>query len=75
MDRIGAFELRGNLGEGGMGQVFRAYDGRPHWGKAHARTGAELAEIHPGYRRWWELRDRYDPSGMFVTPDLAALRP
>ena len=56
-------------------EVFRSYDGRPHWGKAHARTGAELAEIHPGYRRWWELRDRYDPSGMFVTPDLAALRP
>jgi FAD/FMN-containing dehydrogenase len=56
-------------------EVFRAHDGRPHWGKVHYRTGAELAELHPGYRRWWELRDRYDPDGRFVTADLARLRP
>lgn len=56
-------------------EVFRAHEGRPHWGKAHHRTGGELAEIHPGYRRWWELRDRFDPDGRFVTADLEALRP
>ncbi|MEM9566541.1 MAG: D-arabinono-1,4-lactone oxidase, partial [Actinomycetota bacterium] len=55
--------------------VFRRHDGRPHWGKVHYRTGAELAALHAGYRRWWELRDRYDPDGVFVTADLAALRP
>ncbi|MEM7275278.1 MAG: D-arabinono-1,4-lactone oxidase [Actinomycetota bacterium] len=56
-------------------EIFRRYDGRPHWGKVHYQTGAELAAIHPGWRHWWELRDRYDPDGRFVTPDLAALRP
>ncbi len=56
-------------------EVFLAHGGRPHWGKVHYRTGTELADLHPGYRRWWELRDRYDPDARFVTADLAALRP
>ena len=56
-------------------EIFRSYDGRPHWGKVHYQTGDELAAIHSEYRRWWEIRDRYDPDELFVTPDLAALRP
>ncbi len=56
-------------------EIFRAYDGRPHWGKVHYQTGDELAALHDGYRRWWEIRDRFDPDQLFVTPDLAALRP
>lgn len=56
-------------------EIFRRYEGRPHWGKVHYQTGAELAELYPGYRRWWELRDHYDPDGMFVTADLEQLRP
>lgn len=56
-------------------EIFRSYDGRPHWGKVHYQTGDELAALHTEYRRWWELRDRYDPEQLFVTPDLAALRP
>ncbi len=56
-------------------EIFRSHDGRPHWGKVHYRTGQELAELHPSYRTWWELRDRFDPDGLFVTEDLARLRP
>lgn len=56
-------------------EIFRRYDGRPHWGKVHYQTGDELAALHPQYRRWWELRDRFDPRGLFVTADLARLRP
>ncbi|MEL6982274.1 MAG: D-arabinono-1,4-lactone oxidase, partial [Actinomycetota bacterium] len=56
-------------------EVFLAHGGRPHWGKVHYRSGPELAELHAGYRRWWELRDRWDPTERFVTADLAALRP
>ncbi|MEM9656226.1 MAG: D-arabinono-1,4-lactone oxidase [Actinomycetota bacterium] len=56
-------------------EIFRSYDGRPHWGKVHYRTGDELAALHDRYREWWDLRDRYDPEGLFVTEDLAALRP
>ncbi len=56
-------------------EVFRRYEGRPHWGKVHYRTGQELAELYPAYRRWWEVRDRYDPDGRFVTKYLEQLRP
>ncbi|MGI9597459.1 MAG: D-arabinono-1,4-lactone oxidase [Acidimicrobiales bacterium] len=56
-------------------EIFRRYDGRPHWGKVHYQTGEELAELYPSYRSWWELRDRFDPDGRFVTTDLARLRP
>lgn len=55
--------------------IFRRYDGRPHWGKVHYRTGEELAEMYPHYREWWQVRDRYDPDGVFLTPYLASLRP
>ncbi len=56
-------------------EIFRRHDGRPHWGKVHYRTGDELAEMYPDYRRWWNVRDQVDPDGQFLTPDLAALRP
>lgn len=56
-------------------EVFRRYDGRPHWGKVHYRTGAELAELYPRYRQWWATRDRYDPEERFVSEYLAGLRP
>jgi FAD/FMN-containing dehydrogenase len=55
--------------------VFRRHEGRPHWGKVHYRTGAELAALHPRYRDWWAVRDRYDPDGVFVSPYLESLRP
>ena len=55
--------------------IFRRHAGRPHWGKVHYRTGAELAELYPRYRDWWAVRDRHDPSGVFLTPFLDSLRP
>lgn len=56
-------------------EIFRRHDGRPHWGKVHYRTGNEFAEMYTEYRRWWDVRDQVDPDGLFLTPDLAALRP
>ena len=55
--------------------IFRSYEGRPHWGKQHYRTGAELAEIYPNYERWWQVRDEHDPDAVFVSDYLASLRP
>jgi len=55
--------------------VFRSFDGRPHWGKAHSLTGPDLAKLYPRLGQWWAERDRWDPTGVFVTPELAALRP
>lgn len=56
-------------------EIFRDFDGRPHWGKVHSQTGTELTQRFDRYRDWWDVRDRYDPDGLFVTPELEALRP
>jgi FAD/FMN-containing dehydrogenase len=55
--------------------IFRRHNGRPHWGKQHYQTGAELASLYPRYRDWWAVRDASDPNGVFVTDYLASLRP
>ncbi|MDH4145445.1 MAG: FAD-binding protein [Acidimicrobiia bacterium] len=55
--------------------VLRRFEGRPHWGKVHYRSGRELAALYDEFGRWWQLRDRFDPNGVFHTPALAALRP
>jgi len=50
-----------------------ALDGRPHWGKLHGLTAAELA---PRYPRWADVqaaRAELDPEGRFTTPALARL--
>ncbi len=49
----------------GVEQVLRAHGGRPHWGKLHTRTAADLA---PDYARWDDfaaVRDRVDPDRAF----------
>lgn len=40
--------------------------GRPHWGKLHELTAAELAPRYPCFARATALRDRLDPSGVFA---------
>jgi FAD/FMN-containing dehydrogenase len=56
-------------------EIFRRYDARPHWGKVHYQSGAELAALHPRWRDWWSVRDRFDPEGRFLSPYLESLRP
>ncbi len=53
--------------------VFRAYDGRPHWGKKHTRTADELRVIYPEFDRFVALRRRLDPSGKFLNSYLNAM--
>ena len=53
--------------------IFRAYDGRPHWGKRHTRTAGELRQIYPEYERFVALQRRLDPSGKFLNPHLKAM--
>ena len=54
--------------------VFRGFEGRPHWGKVHFRSGRELADLHPRWDEWWRVRDRVDPDGRFLNDYLRALR-
>lgn len=54
-------------------RILREAGGRPHWGKLHSLTAAELAELYPAFTRFTALRREYDPSGVFLTPALARL--
>ena len=56
-------------------QVFRRYDGRPHWGKVHYFSRAELAAAHPRWSHWWARRDAIDPAGVFLNDVLQSWRP
>ena len=54
----------------GIEEVLLRYDGRPHWGKLHTRTAADLA---PAYPRWADvqaMRERLDPDRLFTNPYL-----
>jgi FAD-linked oxidoreductase len=53
--------------------IFRNHRGRPHWGKMHTRTAAELAALYPGWDAFHALRRRLDPRGTFLNPYLRRL--
>jgi FAD/FMN-containing dehydrogenase len=53
--------------------VFRAHEGRPHWGKLHWRSPAELAALYPKWERFRALRAELDPAGTFANPYLRGL--
>ncbi len=55
-------------------EVFKRYDGRPHWGKVNYLEGRELAALHPRWSDWWSARDSLDPDGMFLNDYMAQLR-
>ena len=53
--------------------VFRAYDGRPHWGKLHSMRAAELAPQYAHWDHFWRLRAELDPDGRFLNTYLREL--
>lgn len=50
--------------------VFRGYDGRPHWGKVHTHQADELQRLYPHFDRFCELRRHMDPEGRFLNSFL-----
>ena len=52
-------------------RIMRDHEGRPHWGKLHTRTAADLAPAYPLFDEVLALRDRLDPDRVF---DNAYLR-
>ena len=50
--------------------IMRAHDGRPHWGKVHTRTAADLAPAYPRFDEFLALRDKLDPDRVFANPYL-----
>jgi FAD-linked oxidoreductase len=49
-----------------MERVMRDHDGRPHWGKLHSRTAADLAPAYPRFDDFLALRERLDPDRVFT---------
>jgi L-gulono-1,4-lactone dehydrogenase len=49
-------------------RVMTGLGGRPHWGKIHTRTAAELERVHPAFAEFRALRARIDPEGRFRNP-------
>ncbi|HWQ16177.1 MAG TPA: D-arabinono-1,4-lactone oxidase [Roseiflexaceae bacterium] len=53
--------------------IFRAYGGRPHWGKKHSLRAPELRPLYPQFDRFLAIRAGLDPAGVFLNPYLRAL--
>ncbi|HEY3530915.1 MAG TPA: D-arabinono-1,4-lactone oxidase [Nocardioides sp.] len=53
-----------------MEAIMREHDGRPHWGKLHRRTAADLAPAYPRFEEFRALRDRLDPDRLFANDYL-----
>jgi FAD-linked oxidoreductase len=50
---------------GGVEDILRTYDGRPHWGKLNTRTAADLEPAYPRWAEFQAVRDRLDPERVF----------
>ncbi|MFJ4044131.1 D-arabinono-1,4-lactone oxidase [Microbacterium sp. NPDC089987] len=51
-------------------QIMRARGGRPHWGKLHGRTAADLAGEYPRFADFLTVRDDLDPQRVFANEHL-----
>lgn len=51
-------------------EVMLAHGGRPHWGKMHSLSAAELSPRYPRFDDFVALRDRLDPKRSFRNPYL-----
>lgn len=51
-------------------EIAREADGRPHWGKLHWRTAADLRPVYPRFDDFLAVRDRYDPQRVFGNAHL-----
>jgi FAD/FMN-containing dehydrogenase len=53
--------------------IFLNHGGRPHWGKIHFCSAAQLRSFYPHWDKFWELRRRIDPKGVFLNDYLRKL--
>jgi FAD-linked oxidoreductase len=54
-------------------EIFKRYQGRPHWGKIHTRNAGELAELYPRWHDFRRVRAALDPQGIFLNDYLREL--
>ncbi|HJF33736.1 MAG TPA: FAD-binding protein [Sporosarcina psychrophila] len=49
------------------------YSGRPHFGKVNDLTNDKLQKLYPNVQRFMEIREQYDPNGVFMTKYLKSI--
>lgn len=54
-------------------EVFKAYDGRPHWGKINSFTSEDIVKMYPKFTDFIAFRKKHDPENIFVNPYLQKL--
>lgn len=57
----------------GCEQIFKQYDGRPHWGKLHSLNANTLEERYPAWHKFQQIREEVDPNGIFFSKYLRRL--
>lgn len=50
--------------------IFRRYDGRPHWGKLHTRRAKDFETLYPKWDAFQKVRRQLDPTGKFLNAYL-----
>ena len=55
---------------GGLEPILREAGGRPHWGKVHTLTAADLAPAYDRFGDFLAMRERLDPDRIFTNPYL-----
>lgn len=50
--------------------ILVTYGARPHWGKEHLYSAEDLRGLYPDLRAFDRIRRRFDPRGVFFTPEL-----
>jgi FAD-linked oxidoreductase len=54
-------------------EIFRSYDGRPHWGKMHSLSTGALRASYPRFDDFCGVRAATDPDGVFLNGYLRRL--
>lgn len=53
--------------------IYRAHQGRPHWGKLHEMGYAELSAMYPRWQDFLAVRQQFDPQGRMLNAHLRKL--
>ncbi|KAM9316360.1 L-gulonolactone oxidase-like [Gastrophryne carolinensis] len=50
--------------------IMKKVGGRPHWAKAHTCTRKDFEKMYPGFTKFNTIREKLDPTGMFLNAYL-----
>ncbi|MEM6726479.1 MAG: D-arabinono-1,4-lactone oxidase [Bacteroidota bacterium] len=53
--------------------IFRAHEGRPHWGKMNTLAADDVATAYPAFPIFLKHRAEHDPDGLFLSPYMKRL--